>query len=363
MKNKVTKILALLMAVAIVFSLGACGKDNGETTTAEQTTAQATTAEQTTAAAVRLTEAEIRLALGEAQSAWDGNTANLTDEMKASVAMYYKTGGQPVQFKDDGFYFVEDEGATVSNETTVTGETTAAGETTTAAGVTKPEGNEQILAAYTAVMNKAKTDKPGYTKYEYQALPQDKINVSDGGKIVSFLLDLAGGFMTTEEKAKKEPGINAKDNNMNGFPVKDAPKGCMITDVSAIKTAKCEVLTNGNYKLILVLNDEMNPEHYQSGTTAPSKTGGMFTPLSKSDIEPELNKGAVKLAIGNAVYSLKYYNCTSVLVYNPATSQIVSLDQTTYTHIDMSGRIKPLFTDAAGTAVLEMYYKFFDFKY
>lgn len=308
MKNRITKLLALLMVVAIVFSLAACGKEEEDKTTAAGTTVagETTTVEETT---------------------------------------------------------VEGETTTMEEATTADGETTAASDTTAAPVNTVPSTKAEILTAYTTVMNKAKTDKPGYTKYEYQALPEDKINITKGGNVVSFLLNLAGDFMTTEEKAKKEPGVNAKGGNMNGFPVKDAPKGCMITNVSAIKTAKCDVLANGNYKLTLVLNDEMNPEHYQSGTTAPSNTGGMFTPLSKSDIEPELNKGAVKLAIGNAAFSLKYYNCISILTYNPVTNQVVSLDQTTYTLINMSGRIKPLFTDAEGSAVLEMNYKFFDLKY
>jgi hypothetical protein len=363
MNNKRTKLLALLLAAAIVFSLAACGKEEGETTTtAEQTTAQETTAEQTTAVEVRLTEAEIRLALGEAQAAWDGTTANLTDEMKAAVSMYYKTSGKPVQIKDDGFYFVEDEGATVSDETTAVGGTTATGETTAAAG-TVPSTKAEMLAAYTAVMNRAKTVKPGFTKYEYQALPGDKINIIDGGNILSFALDLAGRFMTTEEKAKKEPGVNAKGGDMNDFPVKYAPKGCMITDPGAIKRAKCDVLPNGNYQLTLVLVDEMNPEHYQSGSTSPSITGGMFTPLSPSDFEQQLNSGIIKATIGNLTYSMKYFDSTSVLTYNPATSQIVSLNQVTYTVMDISGRIKPLFTDAAATAVLEMHYKYFDFEY
>ncbi|MEI6577870.1 MAG: Ig-like domain-containing protein [Eubacteriales bacterium] len=228
--------------------------------------------------------------------------------------------------------------------------------------VVKPTTKAQILAAYTTVMNKAKSAKPAYSKVEYQALPKDKINITKASIIISPLLNLAGNFMTTEEKAKQNPGINAKGGNMKGFPVKNAPKGCMLTNVSAVKTASCTVLSNGNYKITIVLNDETNPEHYKTGNTAPSKTGSMFYPLSKSDIDPELSSGLVKAVIGNASYSLKYYNCTSTLVYNPKTNQIVSLDQVTYTLINMSGKVINL-VNASGTAVLEMYYKFFNLKY
>lgn len=361
MKNKVTKILALLMAVAIVCSLAACGKDDGGTTT-EQTTAQETTAQQTTAVEVRLTETEIRLALGEAQSQWDGDSAKLTDEMKAAVAMYYKTSGKPVQFKDDGFYFVEDEGATVSNETTLTGETTADGQTTTAAVNKDPSTNAEILAAYTEVMNKAKTDKPAYKKIEYQALPSDKINVEKAGLIVTPLLKLAGNFMTTEDKARKDPSVYTKGDNMNSFPIKDASKGCLLTDVNAIKDANCEVLANGNYKITIILNDEKNPEHYRSGQTkAASNTGNMFAPLSRSDIDPELESGLVKATVKNAKYDLYYYNSTATLTYNPQTKNIVTLDMVTYTRLVMEGKVIGI--SAKGEGVLEMYLKAYEFGY
>ena len=318
MKNKFTKLLALLTAAVIIFSLAACGKEKSNETTAPVTAA----AGETTALAEESTNGQ-------------GDTTAVSETT-----------------------------TTEQVATTGNGETTAEGETTSATEVKNvPSTKAEILTAYTAAMNKAKTDKPAFTKYEYQALPQDKINISKGGKLISFVLSFAGRFMTTEDKAKKNPGVNAKGNNMSDFPVKYAPKGCMITNTGAIKTAKCDVLSNGNYQLTLVLKDEMNPEHYQSGTTSPSNTGGMFTPLSPSDFEKELNSGIVKATIGNLAYSMKYFDCTSVLTYNPATSQIVSLNQVTYTVMDISGRIKPLFTDAAGTAILEMHYKYFEFAY
>ena len=356
MKNRITKLLALLMALAIVFSLGACGRDDSETTTAEQANAQETTAQQTTAVEVRLTETEIRLALGEAQTAWDGNTANLTNEMKASVAMYYKTGGKPVQFKDDGFYFVEDEGATVSNETTVTGETTAAGETTTAVK-TDPSTNADILAAYTAVMDKAKTDKPGYTSKEYQALPKDQQKME--GKVIGALLPLAEMFMT-----KGDPQVKGKTGDMLDFPIKKATKGCLLTNAGAVKTAKYEKLANGNVKITIVLNNELNPEPYKSGQPkATSNTGNMFFVLGKSDIDNELaNNSTVKRVIKEANYSLTYRDCKATLEFNPETQRIVSLKHYVSAFIDMSGKIIIL-GDQKGTAVLEMFYEAYDFQY
>lgn len=357
MKNRITKLLALLMALAIVFSLGACGRDDSETTTAEQANAQETTAQQTTAVEVRLTETEIRLALGEAQSQWDGSAANLTDEMKAAVAMYYKTSGKPVQFKDDGFYFVEDEGATVSNETTLTGETTADGQTTTAAVNKDPSTNAEILAAYTAVMDKAKTDKPGYTYKEYQALPKEQQKME--GKVIGALLPLAEMFMT-----KGDPQVRGKTGDMMDFPVKKATKGCLLTNAAAVKTANYEKLANGNVRITIVLNNELNPEPYKSGQPkASSNTGNMFFVLGKSDIDNELtNNSTVKRVIKEANYSLTYRDCKATLEFNPETQKIVSLKHYVSAFIDMSGKIIIL-GDQKGTAVLEMFYEAYDFQY
>jgi len=299
MKSNLTKVLALLMAIAIVFSLGACGKDKDETTTAQQTTAAPN---DTTAAS------EITTAVG---------------------------------------------------DTTAAGDTTAVGETTTLAG--KPEGNAQILAAYTEVMNKAKTEKPAYKKLEFQALPKDKQNME--GAIISAILPVGESFMDKEEDAKVED--NAKLSDMKWFPVPKSTKGCMLTNANAIKTAKCDELANGNYVITIVLNDEMNPEPFKEGDTkATSNTGNMFNPLARSEIDNTiLNDKTVNKIVKNVTFDLKYYNCTAILEYNPKTSQIVKVEQYMSVLIDIhSGKVL-LLLNAIGTAVLNNSMKCWDFKY
>jgi hypothetical protein len=305
MKNRITKLLALFMAAAIVFSLAACGKDKDNTTTAAVTTA-----------------------VGETTAQGD-TTANAE--------------------------------TTANDATTVPGDTTAVDGTTIAAAVKKPESKEEILAAYTAVMNKAKTDKPGYSKYEYQALPENERNI---GGAVKYLLPLAEMFMTKEDKAKSNAEVNVKGGNMNGFPVKKSAKGCLVTDPGVIKTATCEVLSNGNYKIVIVLNEETNPEPLKDGQTkAAGTTGNMFTPLGKSDIDKELTTNStVKNVVKSADYSMLYRNSKTTLEYNPNTSQVVSVDQYMNIFLTLSGKIIILGT-SSGTAVLEMFYKAYDFKY
>lgn len=314
MKSKLTKLMAVIMAVAIVFSLAACGKNNGGDTTTEASDVAA-----------------------------NGTTA--TDATGTSDTTL--TGTSDV---------------TATSGTNAQGETTTKkGESTTVANTKIPTTKAEILSAYTAIMNKGKTDKPAFKKYEYQVLPENERKI---GGAVKYLLPIANSFMNSEEKAKSEPSNYDKNGDMHGFPVKNASKGCMITDPNAIKTAKCEKLSNGNYRITIVLNDELNPEPYKAGQTkAASNTGNMFCPLGKSDIDNELkNNKTVKRVVKSANYSLQYRNCRSVLEYNPKNSQIVSVDQYTNTLITMTGKIIILGT-SSGTAVLEMYYKAYNFKY
>ena len=61
-------------------------------------------------------------------------------------------------------------------------------------------------------------------------------------------------------------------------------KGLHPDDVSKIKSAKCEVLSNGNYKITIVLKADINPEPCDPKTGVISKgfTGTMFSPLAKA---------------------------------------------------------------------------------
>jgi len=291
------KLIAVLLVAALAFGFAACGsKSNNEETTLApwETTEDDTTSE----------------------------TAEATSESGTDVTA---------------------EGTTKAEETTAEGESeteTSAEETTEPAK--KPETKEEILAAYTEVMNQAKKDAPAFNKVEYQELPDDANSrvVSKGGAVISAALKLATHFMTTEADAKADPEIKEKGNNMRSWPVCKSQKGCMVTDVNAVKSAKCEELPNGNYKITIVLKDESNPEPaVDGGTTAPSNHGGMFAPLSKAEIDENLNGGFVSAVAKDITYNLVYHDCEAVLVYNPKDNHVVSLDQTMRVAISGQGKV------------------------
>ncbi len=291
MKKVIALVLALSLVIGGAVLFTSCSKDNAEDTT-------------TTAAPVETTLAD--------------ESTTLADETTT----------------------LADETTTLAGETT----TLAEGESTSAEEKKVPETKEEILAAYTAVMNQAKKDAPAFNKIEYQALPGDENSrvITKGKTLVNIVLGVAENFFTTEEDATVE--VKEKGNEMRSWPLIKAPVGCALTDVSAIKSAKCEVLSNGNYRITIVLNSEKNPEPIAEGaTTAPSKTGAMFSPLSKKDIDNTLTgDGIVTAVIKDVTYSLTYHDCTAVLEYDPETNHVVSLEQVMWVRISGAGKVTGL---------------------
>ncbi len=278
------KIIAIIMAVSMLLALAACGaKQEDETTTG-------TTAETTT----EITESETEATSGEDKTEEADVTAESTDE---------------------------------SEESTEEGEKK------------KPETKAEILAVYAEVMNKVKKDAPGFTKVEYQELPEEGRVITSGKTLLSAGLSVASNFMTSKEDAEKKPDVYPKGNDMNDFPIRNTPKGCMLEDPDFLKVAKYEELPNGNVSITLVTGTEKNPEPAAHGaSTAPSKTGGIITPISKKEIDEKLNGGLVSAVFKDVNYSLTFHDCESVLVFNPENNHVVSLTQTTRVSISGSGK-------------------------
>ena len=210
-------------------------------------------------------------------------------------------------------------------------------ETTAPAGnnggtATATKSNKEVLEIYTTLMNKAKKDKPGYKKVEYQELPSDAQNrvIPVGGNLVGTLLDLVDklDIMTTKETAEADPEIVEKGSDMRWFPVYKCEKGCYLTDVNAIESTKYEDLGNGKARITIILKSEQNPEPMAEGaTSSPSNTGAMFSPLSKADIDNTLNGGVVSAVVKNITYSLTYHDCKAVVEYDTKTNEIIKLEQ------------------------------------
>lgn len=197
---------------------------------------------------------------------------------------------------------------------------------------TATKSDKEVLDIYTTLMNKAKKDKPGYKKVEYQDLPSDAQNrvIPVGGNLVGTLLGLVDklDLIKTKEAAEADPEIVEKGSDMRWFPVYKCEKGCYLTDVNAIESTKYEDLGNGKARITIELKDEQNPEPMAEGaSSSPSNTGAMFSPLSKADIDNTLNGGVVSAVVKDITYSLTYHDCKAIVEYDTKTNEIIKLEQ------------------------------------
>ncbi len=250
--------------------------------------------------------------------------------------------------------------------------TSGGGAITTTAAATEqsdkmPRTDAEILAAYTAAMNKAKTDLASCNYLEYQSVPKEGYETRNEGWLIKQGLSLAEAFVTSEDEAEvlvkvPENGPDSKDKYIVWIPVMQSIKGCLLTDADFIKSADCKKLSDGNYQLTITLKEEHNSEPYKPGVKGMGKVGSMFNTQSKADIDNTIqNDSRVNMVIKDAEYDLRFYDCTAVLVYNPKNNHVVSLTHNLY--CDIYGKGKFLGTPQEVYALLHNTMKIWDFKY
>jgi hypothetical protein len=207
-----------------------------------------------------------------------------------------------------------------------------------------------IVKIYADVMGNAKAKAPGFTKIEYQELPDGEENrvFSEGGdkagdeavaKMLNFVQTM--GVFIPKEEAEANPYIHEKgDADMARFPVFDREKGSYLTDPNSIESYTYTVLPNGNVKMHFVLVSEDNPEPIsENSNTAPSYTGAVFSPMSKAKIDGTVYHPIVTVFAKDIKYSLRYHDCSVEVEFNPNTLEIVHLEQIARVSIKGSGNV------------------------
>lgn len=207
-----------------------------------------------------------------------------------------------------------------------------------------------IVKIYADVMNNAKTKAPGFTKIEYQELPDGEDNrvFSEGGdkagdeavaKMLNFVQTM--GVFVPKEEAEANPYIHEKgDADMARFPVFDREKGSYLTDPNSIESYTYKVMPNGNIKMHFVLVPEDNPEPIsENSNKAPSYTGAVFSPMSKAKIDGTVYHPIVTVFAKDIKYSLRYHDCSVDVEFNPNTLEIVHLEQIARVSIKGSGDV------------------------
>lgn len=194
---------------------------------------------------------------------------------------------------------------------------------------------EKILAEYTLVMNQLKTDAPAFSAVRYQNLPTEHQNL---GALADFVLPIIERYVTSKSASET---VTYNSGNANKLPLPESAYGCLLTDSTKIKNAYCEVLSDVSYKLVITLTDELNPPVLSAGaTTSSSHTNSVF------DIYDALTEITAISELALNKIDFNYTDCTAVLIYNPDTLQVQSLnmkmniDITAYTFVkEVTARI------------------------
>lgn len=188
----------------------------------------------------------------------------------------------------------------------------------------KPESTKEIIDQYTLLVDKFKQEKPAYKKKEYQALPVEYHNFSS---VINKALDVAAGYMTTEDEAEELIREAGAEEIINDMPIHGSEKGCTLTDYDAVEWAKCEDKGDGTYEISFSLKEEVNPEPTPADTLIPpSAHGAVMQPMAFNDIKAEVD-GILSKVPGIALNKLDLYYHEHVYscVYNPETNEVLSI--------------------------------------
>ena len=188
----------------------------------------------------------------------------------------------------------------------------------------KPESTKEIIDQYTLLVDKFKQQKPAYTKKEYQALPVEYHNFTS---IINKFLDLAAGYMTTEDEAETLVRPAGAEEIINDMPIHGSEKGCALTDYDAVEWAKCEDKGDGTYEISFSLKEEINAEPTPADTLVPvSAHGAVMQPMAFNVIKNEVD-GIIAKIPGVALNQLDLYYHENVYscVYNPETDEVLSI--------------------------------------
>ena len=153
--------------------------------------------------------------------------------------------------------------------------------------------------------------------------------------------------MTTEDEAEVKVNAKGSDDAKNRMPLSNCSKG-------AVKSATAEKLSNGNYKVVVVLNDQVNPSYAdKDGLGVMSREFLDYKDVEKTVVEDPTVSKIVKSLEGQIEY--KAYTITSEMT---ADGKFVSI-----THYGI-GYIKANINGSINaTGELEFNAKYTDFKY
>ena len=195
-----------------------------------------------------------------------------------------------------------------------------------------------------AAHNLATKGNAGYDKIEWQVL--ENLQVGSVGSVLQPVID---SFMTTKEEAEVQVQAKGSDDAKNRFP------DCTLTDLSKIKSAEKKDLPNGNYEITIIMVDEDTPMNEESSFLAKVTSSVLFW----EDIEETIkNDVPVVSAINSRSVNYTGYKITAEMTKD---GKFVSLGHYATVVIKANAKITMFTLDIGGTLYNNCEYS--NFKY
>ena len=190
------------------------------------------------------------------------------------------------------------------------------------------------------------TGAAGHTRKEWQ-----EISALNLGSASSMLKPIIQSFMKTEDQASEAVSEKGSDDAKRRM----APCGA---DISYVKSATKKDLSNGNYQITIVMNDENTPKKGSKGVAAMA-TGILYMEDVEDTVKNDSKVSAIVKSLDKAEIVYKAYTIVAEMTKD---GKFVSITHTTTGDISASVTVK-LLGNISGDGTLNFTSKWYNFKY
>ena len=191
------------------------------------------------------------------------------------------------------------------------------------------------------------TGAAGHTRKEWQEIKE--LNL--GSSIVTNLVKpIITSFMKTEDQASESVSDKGSDDAKRRM----APCGA---DISYVKSATKKDLSNGNYQITIVMNDENTPKKGSKGVAAMA-TGILYMEDVQETVKNDSTVSKVVKSLDKAEIIYQAYTIVAEMTKD---GKFVSIEHHTDGAISASAKLSV--GSMNGTGTLAFYSKWYNFKY
>ncbi len=215
---------------------------------------------------------------------------------------------------------------------------------------------KEVLTKYNAVVNYAKKiGKPAFTKVTYRTFDKKFTDALLLHNVQSANPD----YFVSKENAEASPVVVPANTDTSELLINNENYAGMLATAdaaNAIESATSVKLEDGTEKITITLREEADPAiTAPDAKSAASFTSAMFPVITGEEFGNMVSAGLKITSLTSS--KVTYKNCTVELIYNPISSRIVSIKQTTSYVGSVKGQILP----SKGTVTEISEYRDFDY--